>query len=140
MARRGTLIVYIRKQVNSDAPVVPASWTIIPESDNWFSIFPRGREEFPNVYFHMKHMVSHDTLPRAAYVCVGTPVILQRLADMISSDGLAWTRTWNNLVELRADGTALALALKAAWRDQPEGTPILASRMLGYVDDDAEGN
>lgn len=59
---------------------------------------------------------------------------------MISSDGLSWTRTWANLGDLRADNTALAVALKAAWRDQAEGTPILGTRMTGYVDDDAEGN
>lgn len=58
MARRGTLIVYIRKEADSNAPLAPSSWAIVSESDNWFSVFPRGREEFPNVYFHMKHMVS----------------------------------------------------------------------------------
>ena len=145
--RRGTLIVLVRREsTDSIAPLVPAAWDIIHEADGWFSVYPLGRQE-RDVFFHMRHMMSHPTFARAVYVCVGHPHILSRLADRIAEDGLNWTRAWANLPELRADGTAVAVAVKQAWRDRDldrdgagDNNVIIAGRMAGFEDDDAEGN
>jgi hypothetical protein len=101
-------------------------------------VYPLGREN-KDAFIHFRHMMSHDSLPLAVYLCFAPQNVINVLAQKISEDGLSWTRTWNNLAELRADGTAVAIAIKQAWRDKSEDASLMCSgRMAGYDEDDGE--
>jgi hypothetical protein len=154
MARRGTLIAYVRRDdtvADFHTLLVPGSWELLRESDKWATVWPLTRtgssviggqlRQHRDVFFHVCLMVAHDTLPRALFVCVGHPFILQQLADMIAADGLAWTRTWSTLAAFRADNTALAVQVRAAWpADHLDGgVHRIMARMAGFEDDDGEG-
>lgn len=130
--------------------LVPPDWTLVRESDKWATVYPLGTagttviagEERNNaaVFFHVRLMVGHATMPRGLFVCVGHPFILDHLADRIAADKLPWTRTWSALAELRADVTALAVQTLTNWPlDQLDGTTRrLMSRIAGFDDDDGE--
>jgi hypothetical protein len=158
MARRGTLLALIRASVidGHTAPLVPVGWEVVREAADWSTVYPLGREgssvvggqerEHRDVFFHARAMatVGAFTPPRVAFACVGHPWVLVRLADRIAADGLAWTRTWTKLADLRADATTAATAVKAAWRDErAEGDAgdvvRLLARIAGFEADDAEG-
>jgi len=153
MPRRGTLLAYVRRDdADPSRPglVVPSTWTKSHESSEVFSgvetVWPLGREgssvisgvdrEHADVFFHAWLSAVHATLPRAVFVCVGHPIVLERLAERIAADGLPWTRTWSDLPSFRADVTTLAVQLRAVWR--AEGV-ILPVRLAGFEDDDGEG-
>jgi hypothetical protein len=157
--RRGTLLALVRASVvdGHAAPLVPAGWLVQREAADWSTVYPLGREgssvvagqvrEHREVFFHARAMATVGSFspPRVAFACVGHPWVLAYLAARIASDGLAWTRTWATLADLRADATAAAVAVKDAWRDErAEGDAgervRLLARMAGFEDDDAEGS
>ena len=148
MARRGSVIVYVRRDDSrGGAPLVPASWDVIEESNRWSTIYPLGRDR-PDVFFHAHIGALHPTLARAVYVCVGAPAVLAHLTDLITANALAWTFTWSSLVNLRADQSPTAVALRSYWIDNrrldENGQGIgeivcLPGRVAGYQDDDGEG-
>jgi len=154
MPRRGTLIAYVRRDDTDPlfpTLLVPGSWTLAYESHQWATVWPLTKvgssiiggqlRQHNDVFFHVRLMVAHDTLPRALFVCVGHPYILQQLADMVAADGLAWTRTWDTLTAFRADNTALAVQIRAAWPTDhlDGGVHRIMARMAGFEDDDGEG-
>lgn len=150
-----TLIVLVRADAVLDAPVIPGSWERQVESNRWSTCYPLGKDH-ADVFFHARLMLRQAGNPqRAVFVCTGPAAVLQRLADAIASDGLAWTRTWASAAALRADGGAIAQAVKAAWVDDRQrpntGTleaPVLVApigqlvalraRMAGYDGEDGE--
>lgn len=143
------LLAYIRAEVAPlHAPLIPGSWDRVIEDDRWSTIWPLGRAARPEVWFHARLVLRNDTTPtRALFICTGERVVLNALADRIAADALPWTRTWLTLAEIRADATALAVGLRAAWPDerprndlgQPIGTLVGHwRRMAGFVHEDAE--
>ncbi len=147
MAARGTLICYVRANDTLDQPLVPASWDVIPEDSRWCSVYPLGREARPDIYFHCRLMVRRTatTPDRGLFVCVGTPAVLQHLADRIAADGLAFTLTWPSLAALRADATPAVVTLRSEYPDErptgDAGTVVrLFARMAGWLDDDGESD
>lgn len=154
MPRRGTLIVFGPREDAPDAypvPNAPEGWAVRRESNGLATVWPLGTEgasviggelrAHAGVFFHAWWVQSHATLPRALFVCVGHPWVLERLADFIAASKLAWARTWASLGELRGDGTAVAVALRAAWpaAEIDGGAVRLLRRVAGFDDDDAEG-
>lgn len=148
MARRGTLLAYVRRDdtIPADPTVlVPASWALVRESSGWATVYPLGRtgssvvggqmREHRDVFLHAWLGFAHASLARACFVVVGHPYALGYLADRVAADALAWTRTWASLAELRADVGTTATLIKSAWR---AGAIELPSRIAGFDDDDAE--
>lgn len=153
MARRGTLLAYIRAHATLDQPLVPGSWAITQEASRWASVYPLGR---PGPVCHAKLIARTSGNPtRAMFVVTGAPAVLQYVADLIAADALPWTRTWASLAALRADVGAVAVGIRAAWPDErrrawsgppgalidggPLGTLVaLHFRMAGFDDDDGE--
>lgn len=137
-----TLIALIRAEAAPlDAPVVPGSWDRIVEAHRWCSLYPLGREDSRHI--HMRLVLRDSGTPtRALFVCTGPSAMLARLADRIAADGLPWTRTWSTLAALRADASAAAVAIRAAWPDErPQGTGTLVAhwaRMAGALAEDGE--
>jgi hypothetical protein len=164
MARRGTLIAYVRRAdgvvfpdgVARSTLLVPSSWTLRPEAcappATLASVWPLGIEgssviggqvrEHRDVFFHAYMMVPHASLQRALFVLVGHPYVLARVSDMVASDALSWTRTWANLADFRADATTLAQQVRASWpvEHTDGGVVRLLARVAGYDEDDAESN
>ncbi len=158
MARRGTLLCYVRAHATLDQPLIPGSWDVTQEANRWCTIYPLGRVARPDVSFHCRLMIRRSgfTPHRALFVCVGLPTVLQHLADRIAADGLAFTRTWASLAAFRADAVAAIVTLRSEFPDErphlwtgppgalvdggPIGTLVaLHSRMAGFGDDDGEG-
>lgn len=137
-----TLLALIRADAAPlDAPVVPVAWTRVVEADRWCSVYPLGRVDGRHI--HMRLVLRDAGTPtRAVFVCTGPASMLTRLADRIAADGLPWTRTWATLAALRADGSAAAVAVRAAWPDErPRGAGTLVAhwrRMAGSLAEDAE--
>lgn len=139
------ILAYIRADAVQDAPLVPASWDRQPCSNRWCVIYPNGRG---GVFFHARLIARASGNPgRALFVCTGAAGVLTALANQIAADGLPWTQAWASLAALRADGGALATAIKAAWPDErprdgsgnPVGTLVaLWARMAGALAEDAE--
>lgn len=155
MARRGSLLAYIRAHATLDQPLVPASWDVTQEASRWSSVYPLGRTS-TDVSFHARLMIRRTgfTPHRGLFACVGTPAVLQALADRIAADALAWTRTWATLAAFRADTVPAIVALRGEYPDErprlwsgdppvdggPIGTLVaLHARMAGFDDDDGEG-
>jgi hypothetical protein len=138
------LIALIRAEVApTDAPLIPAGWDRIIESDRWCTIYPLGRVARPDIFFHARLVLRDVTTPtRALFVCTGPRVVLDALAARIAADALPWTRTWLTLSALRADNTAAAIAIRNAWPDErPGGVGTLVAhwrRMAGFYDEDAD--
>lgn len=138
------LIALIRAEpAPIDAPLIPTAWDHVEESDRWSTVYPLGRLARPGVFFHARLVLRDGTTPtRALFVCTGARVVLDHLAARIASDALAWTRTWLTLADLRADGGAVAVAIRNAWPDErPEGAGALVAhwrRMAGFGGEDAE--
>jgi hypothetical protein len=133
-----TLLAYIRAHATDNAPLVPVQWDRLIEDDGWATIYPLGSEARPDVFFHARLVLRHPSDPnRALFVCTSDrAAMLQHLADRIAEDDLAWTRTWARLPLLRADATALAVALRAAWPDErprDEGGNPVGARVAHYA-------
>lgn len=146
-----TLIAYIRAEPEPlDVPRVPALWSVIVEGGRWATVFPLGRPEQPDIWFHARLVFRKAAAPqRALFVCTGRAAVLNRLAARIAADGLAWTRTWSGLVAFRADAEASVVALRAEWPDERLldedgdliGLPLSIvhrHRMAGFDAEDAE--
>lgn len=150
MAKRAYRIILMRADDSQfvNAPQLPAVMTVQPENNFWFTIWPLGRVNNPNQFVHARIMVrgSGPQLERACYVFMGTEAQMQELhdrADAARTAGATWIRIWTNLAELRADGTAAAVAVKTAWRDErPQGDVgsivRLFTKMAGFDEDDGE--
>jgi hypothetical protein len=142
------LIALIRAEASRDAPMIPGSWDCTVGPDRWSVIYPLGRVASPGVFFHARLVLRDGTNPqRAVFVCTGPRAVLDRLANAIAADALAWTRTWLTLAALRADASAPAVAIRNAWPDErprdANGNPIGASvahfpRVAGFEAEDAE--
>lgn len=143
------LLAYIRAEAAPiDAPLIPASWRRTIEADRWASVYPLGRVERPDVFFHARLMLRHPTTPtRAVFVCTGPRVVLDHLAARIAGDALPWSRTWLTIAELRDDSTQLATQMRALWPDErpldgagePIGTLVAhLRRMAGHEAEAAE--
>lgn len=142
------LIAYIRASTEIDAPLTPPGWDVVPEVDGWSTVYPLGREEDVDVFFHARLVARHPSMPgRAIFVCTGPRAVLDRLAGRIAADALPWTRTWLTLAALRADGSGVAAQIRALWPDerpldeqgQPIGTVVgHFRRMAGAVGESAE--
>lgn len=153
-----TLVALIRAEPSRPAPVVPQSWAVQVEDNGWTTLYPRSRG---GVFVHARLIFRQQAQPtRAVFVVTGAAAVLQRLADAIAADGLAWTQTWSTLGALRVDAGAVATAVRAAWPDDRprpivSGTPgdplnppvfgapvgarvALRARMAGYGSEDAE--
>lgn len=136
-----TLIAFVRADAVIDVPVVPGAWEITQHDNRWSTVYPLGREDGRS--FNVRLIARDGSQPqRACFVCTGPAGVLQRLADRIAADGLAWTRTWPTLAVLRADGTAAAIAVRGKWPDErPDaGSTLVAlwARMAGALGEDAE--
>lgn len=141
------LLAYIRAEPDLDLPLIPLSWSYTLEPDRWATIYPLGRDQ-PNVFFHARLVMRHPSFPqRAIFICTGPRVVLDRLAERIASDGLAFTRTWLTLQALRDDVTTIAQQIRAAWPDEREHDtsgipigPLVAHhrRMASFLSESAE--
>lgn len=145
MARRGTLLAYVRAHQTLDQPLVPGSWEVMQGDSRWASVWPLGRTANPDTFFHCWMAIRRAgfTPHRGLFVCTGAPSVLQALADRIAADALPWTLTWPSLAAFRADATASVVTLRGEYPDErpPGGVPLVAlwSRMAGWLDDDGEG-
>lgn len=156
------MIAYVRRaDLATDAfgsfptLLVPASWECIPQERlgnvTLSFVYPFTRfgesviggslRQHNDVFFLAWMMVPHATMLRALFVLTGHPFVLQRLADMIASDGLSWTRSWPDLPSFRADDTTLAQQVRVQWPTEHTvgGTARLIARGQGLEDDDGEG-
>lgn len=134
-----TLIALIRAEAAPlDAPVVPGSWDRIIEASRWCSLYPLGREDGRHLHARLV-LRDSDTPTRGLFVCTGPRAMLDALADRIAADSLPWTRTWATLAALRADPSAAAVAIRAAWPDErPRGVGTLVAhwtRMAGALEE-----
>lgn len=132
---RDTLIVYgpgiITDTEAGPVPTVPAGWDVVYEDARWCTVWPLGRADRPAVFFHA-WLAVRDAAPnqaRGCWVCIGPGAIIDALKPRVA-------RWWETLAALRADNTAVAIGIKAAWAGGPGTT--LRHRMAGFDDDDAE--
>jgi hypothetical protein len=134
------------------APRIRAGWERTIEDDGWTSVFPGGRAD--GRFFSARLILRDAGNPlRAVFVCTGTRAVLNFLANEIEeqrthpTNPMPWLRTWLTLPLLRADGSAPAVAIRAAWPDErrrdelgnPIGTLVAHwRRMAGAPAEDAE--
>lgn len=137
MPRRDTILVVRSTELLDDgaggsvvAPAVPPGWTDYQiEAGGWITYWPRGRTARPHVFLHVLLVADGLASGRACFLVQGPSGIL----DSIAASSF---RSWQTLGALRADGTAAALAVKAAWVGG--GAVALRSRMAGFGDTDGE--
>lgn len=105
-------LIFLRDIATDDegrtVPVVPATWTVLPEAGDWYSLWPLGREERPDVFFHA-WLALNDGI-RGVFAVIASDAILRALRDSSA-------RTWT-LRELRDDDSTAAQQIKAAWVDE----------------------
>lgn len=110
-------------------PTVPAQWTAVYEDNGWCTVrHADGR------WFHA--WLACENGANAAFVVEGPRAIVDFIVGSSS-------RAWATLNDLRADGGAVALAVKAAWLARWEdlgepGVIRVRARIAGYLDDDGE--
>jgi hypothetical protein len=112
--------------VRSTGSLFPNSWEVTPESSDWYSVFPQGRET-PNLYLHAKKMAERNG-NAALFVFTPSAALADRLETFASASSKAWT-----LAELKADNGALATTIKTYWTDRDELNVIdINSSMFGW--------
>ena len=113
--------------VRTSGSLFPVEWTVIQEDNSWFTLYPQGRENNPEIYLHACELAASGT--RVAFVvCAPTPAMEARITALASASTNAWT-----LVELKADNSILATKLKQVWRDQVSGTIEFNQSMAGHT-------
>ena len=137
--KRPQKIIYIRTIDNNQIrPLLPSSWFVVSEDDGWFTIYPFGINNTVD-FVHLKHLVSHPTFARAIYTIFGTQDAINAFDEMMASDGLNWTRSWDNIDGLRNDNNQSIQSLRSVWQAQNGQSQLtLTSRMAGYAKDNGE--
>ena len=121
-------------------PKVPATWTVIPESSGWCTVYPNWPD---SRFIHCRCCAVSGA--NAFFALFGPRAWLDQIAALV-------TYSWPSIAALRADNGTVATQIKAAWLDDRQkdqnGTivnglePIqkLRQRMAGFADDDGEAS
>ena len=107
-------------------PAVPASWSAQYEDNGWVTL---RRDAQPGAFMHA--WLACEASGSGAWVIVGPRAWVDAVAALAS-------RAWATLADLRADGGAVAVAVKTAWLARHGAGTVVPVRMAGFGDDDAE--
>lgn len=102
------MLIIVLKQIGSAFAGMESN----QEDDSWISLYPRGKGENKDLFFHARLMASSGTM--GAYAVRSYS---EEGDNILTSFASASTRAWS-LDELRNDNSPVANRLRAVWKDE----------------------
>lgn len=115
-------------EVGQKIPALPAAYSASYEDNGWVTL---RRDDAPGLFAHA--WLACEAGGNGAWVIVGPRAWVDAIVALAS-------RAWATLADLRADGGAVAVAVKNAWLARHGAGTVVPVRMAGFGDDDAEAS